>query len=287
MNLPVCLFVSPHLDDVALSCGGYVHRLAQVGCRVVVATVVTADAPAEQPLSPLALRCLRQWNLWDAPFAARREEDRRAMQVLGAEAVHLGLLDAIHRRGADGRAYYPQRILDQVIPPEDWADFGARVEQCLAELMAQPGKRPDYLFLPLGLAGHVDHVIVRQVADRLARDMRTVYYEEYPYAALAGAQRPPADWRSITVSLSPHEIEARLQAVACYASAIAFLFPSRLQTALEILHARLPGLARVPAWRPARQRSLSRMQAALRTYIARAGGERYWFAPDSPERLPL
>ena len=49
MSKIVHLFISPHLDDVVLSCGGYIHRLTTSGEKVVIVTVITADVPAGRP----------------------------------------------------------------------------------------------------------------------------------------------------------------------------------------------------------------------------------------------
>src|SRR5262249_35246781 len=105
------LFVAPHLDDVALSCGGLVRRLTAGGERVLVATVVTADPPAEMPLTRLARRHHVGWGLGDAPFGARCREDLAAAGLLGAASVHLGLLDAIYRLDPAGRPLYARHIL--------------------------------------------------------------------------------------------------------------------------------------------------------------------------------
>ena len=43
---PTALFLSPHLDDVAFSCGGTAAALGRAGWRLVVATVFTASMPA-------------------------------------------------------------------------------------------------------------------------------------------------------------------------------------------------------------------------------------------------
>src|SRR5438093_1734972 len=76
------LYLSPHLDDAVLSCAGHIlHERAQ-GRRVVVATLFGAGGGDE------AGRKLYQ---------ARRDEDRRALALLGAECLHLGLVDAPFR----------------------------------------------------------------------------------------------------------------------------------------------------------------------------------------------
>jgi len=97
METDLHLFISPHLDDVALSCGGYVRRISEAGKKVVVVTVMTADLP-KGPVSWLARRNHLAWHLGDAPFALRRGEDEAAVRALGATHRHLGLLDAMYRR---------------------------------------------------------------------------------------------------------------------------------------------------------------------------------------------
>ena len=47
------VYLSPHLDDAVLSCGGMIHRQAQAGERVVVVTVCAGDPPPG-PLSDFA-----------------------------------------------------------------------------------------------------------------------------------------------------------------------------------------------------------------------------------------
>jgi LmbE family N-acetylglucosaminyl deacetylase len=67
------VYVSPHLDDAALSCSARILRDVAAGKRVLVATVFSAGAPDE---------------------ARRKREDRRAMKRLGVEHVHLDYRDA-------------------------------------------------------------------------------------------------------------------------------------------------------------------------------------------------
>lgn len=68
------VFVSPHLDDVALSCAA---KLLHAERRCVVMSVFTEGKG----------------------YAKRRREDRDALASIGVEAVHLGLRDAPFRLG--------------------------------------------------------------------------------------------------------------------------------------------------------------------------------------------
>ncbi|MGH2521295.1 MAG: PIG-L deacetylase family protein, partial [Anaerolineales bacterium] len=47
------LYLSPHFDDAALSCGGTIHQQTRQGERAVVVTVCAGDSPPG-PLSAFA-----------------------------------------------------------------------------------------------------------------------------------------------------------------------------------------------------------------------------------------
>ncbi len=53
LPMPVAhLFIAPHFDDVALSCGGEVARLVAAGETVSIVTVFAGVPPAAMPLTP-------------------------------------------------------------------------------------------------------------------------------------------------------------------------------------------------------------------------------------------
>ena len=77
-------FISPHLDDIALSCGGFVRRLVGSGELVTIVSVCTADTPTGQPLSAAAKHVHAEWQLGEQPYPHRRAEDAKACVALGA-----------------------------------------------------------------------------------------------------------------------------------------------------------------------------------------------------------
>ncbi|MDR3687324.1 MAG: PIG-L family deacetylase [Coriobacteriia bacterium] len=272
------IFLSPHLDDAALSCGGAIARLVSEGARVTVVTVFTADQPAGQPLSPLARRAHASWDVGDQPFAARRDEDSAAMQLLGAQAECLGMLDAIYRRSASGEPLYADPLSSPAA-----SDIELFLPQLVAALQAaalgtNAGAR---VFCPESTGGHVDHTLVRQAAEQIVDAERIVYYSEYPYSARPGVSASgPGDSEAFalhTIALTSEELEARIGAVACYVSQLRGLFPSEVERLREIAVARIPVVGRHLA-RPADvAASRDRMAAAIRSDVATQGGERYWW----------
>ncbi|NDZ60727.1 PIG-L family deacetylase [Streptomyces anulatus] len=114
--MAVVLIISPHLDDACLSFGAQMASYTSAGHHVLVHTVF-AGSPIP-PFSPSADRYHRAWGITGDPVAPRREEDLRAMQLLGATSSHGDFLDAIYRRDEQG----------------DW--------------LVQPGSRPHTRFMP-------------------------------------------------------------------------------------------------------------------------------------------
>ncbi len=263
------VFVSPHLDDAALSCAGGIARLTRAGARVVVATVFTADAAEGAALSPAARRNHMRWGAGDAPFERRRREDEAAMRLLGAEFVHLGLPDAIYRADASGR---PISTHVPVHPDEERA-FLPAVRARLELLLASEAAR---VFCPAGIGRQADHAIVRAAVEAVRPAGSIVYYEEYPYITRPDPGLPSGALPShvTTLALSAEELEARVAAIACYRTQLRGLFPTRVERALEVLAAHTPAVGPLILGR-ADEEAVVRRAARCISEDARAVGERY------------
>src|SRR5438876_1587513 len=84
------VFVEPHFDDVALSCGGTVHALASRGERVLVVTVFAGNPGVGTRVTDFAAGQHARWGDALDPIAARLAEQEAAMAVLGADWRGLG-----------------------------------------------------------------------------------------------------------------------------------------------------------------------------------------------------
>ena len=129
---------------------------------MLIATVATAPAPAR--LSRYAARFHRRGGLGADAMERRREEDREAARRLGAEALHLGLPDAIYRVDPQsGRPFYPRW----------WALVGrARSADSLRPLLRRAlAELPEseLLLVPFAIGGHVDHRLTREAAESVLR----------------------------------------------------------------------------------------------------------------------
>lgn len=199
------LAVSPHLDDAAFSVGGVLARLADAGHEVTVVTCFTATVPDPQGF---ALACQTSKGLGPEVdyMAVRREEDRRAVQLLSARHLHLNLPEAPHR-GYDSAA-----ALFAGIRPHDDLDLSV-----LADLDA------DVLLAPQGLGSHVDHLqVVRAVA---ALNRATAWWRDAPYVLRAPDAPPSPDLPDGLLPLRlPVDANRRADACACYTTQLGFQF---------------------------------------------------------------
>src|SRR3954469_806836 len=97
------IYLSPHLDDAALSCGGQIYAATQRQERVLIVTITAGDPIA--PVSDYAASLHTRWELVDAT-AARRQEDLTACSILGADALDWDIPDCIYRVDAQGAPFY-------------------------------------------------------------------------------------------------------------------------------------------------------------------------------------
>ena len=325
------VFVAPHPDDVALSCGGLIASLRELGQNVTIITVFSGDG-ATGGLTPYQREALgfgskamwpateafnRSDILADWPTAAlvpswaasedrleatqadadaaakrfwqrsswyrrasvrnesladqmviddlstqgavytdevmvaaaagelmarRRVEDERFAYFAEASIVFLDLADAVFR-GYDG----DEQLLgtpraDDVAPFELLSREIARLE-------------PQKVYLPLGVGGHVDHQLCREVGIRLLQESRkwvmpgpdyagaVTFYEDFPYAWWTEFSRPedlgadalaglPKD-----VSISPvfaditDQLERKITGIDIYQSQLERLFDGTIAMA--------------------------------------------------------
>jgi len=261
------VFVAPHPDDVALSCGGLIASLRELGQNVAIVTVFSGNG-ANDGLTPYQREALGfgskamwpsteafnragiapdfpAWPAWladedgleatqvEADAAAKRFWQRsswyrrasiRAESLAGqpviddlptqgavlteelVDAAAAGDLMARRRLEDERYAYFAEASLvfldlpdavfrgyegdDQLLAaprPDDTAPFDL-LRREIARL------EPQKVYLPLGVGGHVDHQLCREVGVALLNESRRwvmpgpeyagqiVFYEDFPYA---------------------------------------------------------------------------------------------------------
>jgi LmbE family N-acetylglucosaminyl deacetylase len=234
---PLVIFLSPHFDDIALSCGGMAARLPRNGARCISLTVCAAPAPGVESLSEYALEMHARWESASgaseqAINEVRREEERQAARLLGIEPRMLDLPDAPYRRGSGGQHLYTSDAdLFARVAPEERRTLVPRIAREVTSIAREAGTRGrPRVFAPLGIGHHVDHQLVFWAARRLGPRYGVLFYEDYPYATRAGALRERIDELRLPMQprLTPITdlIGIKIAAIARYKSQLDILFGS-------------------------------------------------------------
>ena len=188
------LFVSPHLDDVAFSVGAAFAALSKAGWHTILLTVFTRSVPDPQGF---ALACQTDKGIGPEVdyMALRRAEDEKAAEILGAaEVVHLDHAEAPHR-GYDSKE----------------ALFGEPFDDLELDLPSF-----DELFVPQGVGGHVDHLLVVRATNHLTARR----YRELPYGL---REEAPTEGDAFAPN------NRKLDACAAYVSQLTFQFGGEAQ----------------------------------------------------------
>lgn len=335
------VFVAPHPDDVALSCGGLIASLRELGQNVTILTVFSGNG-TEDGLSPYQREALGfgSKTLWPSTEAFNRSAILPDYPLTPAWVAHEEQLEATQEDADQSAKRFWQRsswyrrasirnellagqpviddlstqgavLTDEIVDAAAAGDLMARRrvederfayfaeasvvfldlpdavfrgyetdEQLLGapraddtvlfELVRQEIDRlePQQIYLPLGVGGHVDHQLCRQVGVELLNEPRrwvmpgpdyagmVVFYEDFPYSlwndfrsldqlgpsALAGL---PSD-----VSVYPtyaeigDQLERKITGISLYESQIERLFEDTKAMANAVrAHGRSLGIA--------------------------------------------
>jgi LmbE family N-acetylglucosaminyl deacetylase len=244
------VYLSPHYDDAALSCGGTIHRQIQEGQRVQVITICAAPPPSPH-FSTYAEKLHRDWGDPGDAVATRRREDEAALAILGAAGHYLFLPDCIYRGASPAGPWYYNSdadIFGQVHP----ADMALAAEITQAGVEQVPQRSETVIYAPLGVGHHVDHQLTHRAAWQLrAQGYHIIFYEDYPYADpqypftrfgegnqydLAEALKEPRPARLSThlYPLEEDDLQAKIRSVAAYASQLSSLFGSEAAMATHL-----------------------------------------------------
>jgi hypothetical protein len=169
--------VAPTLSDAVQSAGATLHRHALDGHPVVVVSVFTRDGNADDNAAAQALRL--------------------------SGVVHLALDPASDRGYADDRAH------DGLRAGDDAPKVAASV---LA--LALGRLQPDLILAPLGLTGHVDHLVVERALDEL--ELPRLRWLDLPYALRRTPGAPLGAGEIVAVPAGEAHLAAKLEAASAY-----------------------------------------------------------------------
>lgn len=265
----LAIFLSPHFDDIALSCGGMAAHLAKRGARCICLTVFTAPAPGNAPISDYMKEMHGKWvrasgGETSAINEVRREEERAAMRLLNLQPVWLDLPDAPYRRSAAGEHFYTSdEHLFGKVDMEERMSLVPRITGEIRRVVRESGALGRVrVFAPLAVGHHVDHQLVFWAARRLGPRCGVLFYEDYPYAAI------------------PKAVEARI-------AELGLPIEARLTPISELIGVKIAAITRYKSQLDVLFGSGAAMPAAVRAYaqaVATAApavqyAERYWYIP--------
>ncbi len=152
------LYISPHLDDVVFSCAGKILQDVASGCNVTIATVFSSGS--EQV---------------SEEYRERKAEDKRAIEMLGAQCAWMEFPDAPFRSGFYNS--FRRIILER--DSNDNIEYVIQLRRAIEHLAVSLGA--EEIYAPLGIGTHIDHRLVFDAASGLSGRSIT-HYEERPYA---------------------------------------------------------------------------------------------------------
>ncbi|MCK6470945.1 MAG: PIG-L family deacetylase [Planctomycetes bacterium] len=164
----LAVVVSPHLDDAVFSCGGLIARLSQRG-QVLLLNLFTQFPQAKM------VRAVRLGP-------ERHAEEQAAARFLGVSTYSFNLLDAAFRRPEYG-------MLGNIFKPPVQDDV-ASIKDLREEVLGFLDRLDyEYLYVPLGIGWHVDHILTYSIFEGQQADSRIRYYEDAPYCLLPATTR--------------------------------------------------------------------------------------------------
>lgn len=189
------IYISPHSDDVALSCGGRI--IADPKDETLVLNLFTSEGDGSAHSA-----------LFDQVNSERTLEDRAAWDSIGVRCEFANLPEALLRRK------FPFRLMGGASEPGIVRSVCAVVERFID---AHPGAA---FFFPAGFGSHVDHLACRDAAFRLldrGRLKQINLYEDVPYSWLRFIRRQ--HYRAL---LRTVEIDRDSRAVAFRGDGVSF-----------------------------------------------------------------
>jgi LmbE family N-acetylglucosaminyl deacetylase len=234
-GLMAWIYLSPHFDDVALSCGGLVWEQVQYGESVSIWTIC-ASPPPSVDLSPFARELHQRWELGQNAPALRALEDRKSAHRLGVSSRYFSIPDCIYRRdSATGEfMYISEAALNGALQVGDFQVIHELREEIQRSLEPEAA-----LVCPLGLGNHVDHQLTRRATEGLERDLW--YYADYPYALQSDDQLEQMKvdrWICQIFPISQDGLAAWMDSISAHASQISTFWkndPAMRQAVTEYL----------------------------------------------------
>lgn len=187
-----CVFISPHLDDALLSCGGLISFLKDK-TKVVVITVFTHAHDSPKNLSTRRFVSLSGYQNSQSLFSDRRFEDQDILNSLKVECLHLGFTDSLYR--LKPKLSFWESVLGKIIPEVLFVYPTYRwhiktgnisshdnliiddIQKKLNEIVFKFDNPT--IFSPSAIGGHLDHRIIRNICEKTFP--KAIFWSDFPY----------------------------------------------------------------------------------------------------------
>lgn len=196
--------LSPHLDDAVLSCADYCLSKQRDGWTIHVISIFS--------------------KMDNNSFLEKRrkKEDKSAMNMLNFSFQYLDLYEAMYRSSIGKQLYPKQSYLNETIHEKDKV-----ILQVLNKKLTNLDSEQT-LMVPIGLGGHVDHILTRTSVETNFPSKQLIYYLDQPYALhLKNWRKSYAQvLRTLPAKVSFFtQSKQKNQALSCYKSQLKSLFP--------------------------------------------------------------
>ena len=213
------IFLSPHFDDVVLSCGGLVWELAKRGNSLEIWTICAGDPPIDKPLTEYAQLLHGFWGIGEDVPLQRSLEDAHGCEVLGVSIYRrFTIPDNIYR-------YFPGSSNAVILENEDQMKSLDPNESYLipqvADFLRKNLPQTYQLVVPLTIGNHRDHVLTRKSAEQLG--IPVWHYVDYPYILQNDydlTEWIPSHADQLTIEITQAGLEAWQAGFACHRSQI-------------------------------------------------------------------
>lgn len=191
-------FVSPHLDDAVFSSGGLLSELSKKGYNITLINVFTK--PSTGPYTLSIKKFLKSCGYTDAfkLYKDRISEDHDVAKKLGIKVINLNFIDALWRKK---NLKFPFNMFAKIIPEMGYiypifrfAIAKGKIDKRDKKLITNVElkikkviKKQSVVFAPMAIGNHPDHQIVRNVSQKLFKQI--IYWADYPYIKNSDADK--------------------------------------------------------------------------------------------------
>ncbi|MFA6502053.1 MAG: PIG-L family deacetylase [Parachlamydiales bacterium] len=186
------MFISPHLDDAVFSSGGLMIDLRSKGVPITVINIFTRSDGQD---SISAKRYISQCGYTNSKklYEDRVHEDKSVLNSIGIEVINLGFVDALWRKRKENIFLnYLSKIIPEIgliYPTYRWhvtkgivspLDGNNKKDIVKSVQSVRQYKEAKYIFIPIGIGNHVDHLIVKDILDA-DNSKKIIFWADYPY----------------------------------------------------------------------------------------------------------